>query len=153
MLPGKFDGFLDVFRRPRVDSDDRHAPLSTRNAERGVEIAALNRPVGKCVRLPVGVLSSPGLIRTPDTIVPASEDIGAVACSRVIARSGWWDWVDQRLRDRRRESLEIGIGRPTFRPRRTSALSGRFRKHRCEAESDGQQTRKEEHDWPGTVVR
>jgi len=80
VLPGKFDGFLDVLRRPRVDSDDRHAPLSARNPERGVEIAAMNRPVGKCVRLPIGVFSSPGLIRTPDAVGPASEDIRAVSC-------------------------------------------------------------------------
>ena len=99
VLPGKFDGFLDVFRRPRVDSNDRHAPLSARNPERGVEIAALDRPVGKCVRLPVGVLSSPGLIRAPDTVVPAGKDISAVSCSRVVARSGWRDRVDQWLRD------------------------------------------------------
>ena len=99
MLPGKFDGFLDVFRCPCVDSNDRHTPLSARNTERGVEIASLDRPVGKCVRLPVGVLSGSGLIRAPYAVVPASEDIGAVSCGRVIARNGWWDRADQRLRD------------------------------------------------------
>ena len=99
VFPGKFHSFLDVFRRPRVDSDDRHAPLSTRNAERGVEIASLDRPVGRGPRLPIGVLSGPGLIRTPDTVVPADKDISAVSCSRVIARSCWRDRVDQWLRD------------------------------------------------------
>jgi len=99
VLPGKFDGFLDVFRRPCVDSDDRHVPLSARNAKRRVEIAALDGPVGKGPRLPVGVLSSPGLIRTPDAVVPASEDIRAASCGRVVARSGRRDWVDQWLRD------------------------------------------------------
>ena len=100
MLAGEFDRFLDVFRRPGVDSDDRHAPLSARNAERGVEIAALNRPVGKGVRLPVGELSSPGLTRTPGAVAPASKDISAVPRGRVVARSGWRDWMDQWLRDR-----------------------------------------------------
>ena len=97
VFPGKFHSFLDVFRRPRVDSDDRHAPLLARNPEQGVEIAALDCPVGKCVRLPIGVFSSPGLIRTPNAVGPASDDIGAVSCGRVVARSGWRDRVDQRL--------------------------------------------------------
>ena len=99
MLPGEFDSLLDVFRRSGVDSDDRHAPLSARNAERGVEIAAVDRPVGKGPRLPVGVLSSSGLISTPGAVVPASTDISAVTCGRVVARSGWRDRVDQWLRD------------------------------------------------------
>jgi len=99
VLPGKFDGFLDVFWRLGVDSNDRYAPLSARNPERGVEITAVDRPFGKGVRLPVSVFSSPGLVRTPDTIVPASDDISAVSCSRVVARSGWRDRVDQWLRD------------------------------------------------------
>jgi len=99
VLPGEFDGFLDVFRSPGVYSDDRHAPLSARNPERGVEIAAVDRPVGEGPRLPVGVLSSPGLIRTPGAVVPTSTDIGAVSCGRVVARGGWRDRVDQWLRD------------------------------------------------------
>ena len=99
VLPGKFDGFLNVLRRPCVDSDDRHAPLSARNPERGVEIAALDRPIGRGPGLPIVVLSGPGLIRTPDTVVPACKDISAVSCSRVVARSCWWDRVDQWLGD------------------------------------------------------
>ena len=99
MLPGKSDSLLDVFWRSGVDSDDWHAPLSARNAERGVDIAALDRPVGKGPRLPVGVFGSPGLVRTPGGVIPASKDIGAVSYGRVVARSGWRDRVDQRLRD------------------------------------------------------
>ena len=99
VFPGKFHSFLNVLRRPCVDSDDRHASLSARNPERGLEIATMDRPIGKGVRLPVGVFSSPGLIRTPDTVVPAGKDIRAVTCSRVVARSCWWDRVDKWLRD------------------------------------------------------
>ena len=46
--------------------------------------------------------------------MPVREDVGTVSCSRVVARGGRWDGVDQWLRDFRRESLELGIGRPTF---------------------------------------
>jgi len=153
VLPGKSDSFLDVFRRSGVDSDDRHAPLSARNAERGVDIAALDRPVGKGPRLPVGVFSGPGLVRTPGGVVPASKDISTVSCGRVVARSGWRDRMDQWLRDYRRKSLELGIGWPTFGSRSTAAVLGWFREHRCEAESGGQQRREEEHGCPGAAVR
>ena len=138
VLPSKSDSFLDVFWRSGVDSDDRHAPLSARNAERGVEIAALDGPVGKGPRLPVGVFSGPGLVRTPGGVVPSSKDIGAVSCCGVVARSGWRDRVDQRLRDCRRESLELGIRWPTFGSRSASTVLGWFRGNRCEGESDGQ---------------
>ena len=95
VLRGKFDSFLDVSWRSGVDPDYWHAPLLTRDAERGVEVAALDRPVGKGVRLKVGVLGGTRLIGAPDTAVPASEDIGTVAGGRVIARGGRRDRMDQ----------------------------------------------------------
>ena len=113
MVPGEFDSFLDVLRRSGVDADHRHVPLLTRDAERGVEVAALDRPVGKGVGLVVGVFSSTGLVRTPETVEPASDDISTISCSRVVARGGRWDGVDQWLRDFGCEGLELGIGRPT----------------------------------------
>jgi len=79
VLRGEFNGFLDILRRPGVDPDDRHAPLLAWNAKRSVEVASLDCPVGKGVGLPVGVFSSTRLIRTPDTVVPTSEDIRAVS--------------------------------------------------------------------------
>ena len=99
MLPDKLDSFLDVGRRSCVDADYWYAPLLTRNAEGSVEVTALDRPVGKGVRFPVGEFGSARLIRSPDAVVPASEDIGAVSCGRVVARSGWWDGMDQWLGD------------------------------------------------------
>ena len=99
MLPGKFDSFLDVARRSGVDADDWHAPLLTRKAKGGVEVAGLDRPVGKDVRLSVGVLGGSRLVRSPDAIEPTRADVGAVACGGVVARSGWWDRVNQWLRD------------------------------------------------------
>ena len=113
MLRSKFDSFLDVSWRSGVDPDYWHVPLLARDAERGVEVAALDRSVGKSVRLKVGVFGSTRLTRTPDTAVPASEDISAVTGGRVVARGGRWDGVDQRLRDFRREGLELGVGWPT----------------------------------------
>ena len=99
MLCGKFDGFLDVSWRSGVDPDYWHVPLLARDAERGVEVAALDRPVWKSVRLVVGVFGSAGLIGTPDAVVPARENISAVTGGRVVARSGRWDRMDQWLRD------------------------------------------------------
>ena len=113
VISGESDGSLDVFRRSGVDADYWHAPLLTRNPERGVEVAALYRPVGKGVCLVVGEFCSTRFIGTPDTVLPVSEDIGTVSCSRVVARGGRWDGMDQRLRYFRRESLELGVGRPT----------------------------------------
>jgi len=113
VLPGESDSFLDVLRRSGIDTDYWHAPLLTRNPECGVEVTALDRPVWKCVRLVVGVFGSARLIRAPDTVVPVSGDIGTVSCSRVVARSGRWDGVDQWLGDFGCEGLELGIGRPT----------------------------------------
>ena len=113
MAPCKLDGFLDVARRPSINADYRHIPLLTREPERGVEVAALDGPIGKGVRLVVCVLSGTRLIRTPDTIEPASVDISAVSCGRVVARCGRRDGVDERLRDFGGESLEFGIRWPT----------------------------------------
>ena len=113
MAPGKSDSFLDVPRRSCIDADYWHVSLLTRNAERNVDIAALDRPVGKCVRLIVGVFGSTRLIGTPYTVVPASNDISTASYGRVVARGGGWDGADQLLRDLRREGLELGIGWPT----------------------------------------
>jgi hypothetical protein len=99
VLPDELDSFRDVTRRSGVDADYWHAPLLTRDAKCGVEVAALDRPVGKDVCLPVGVFSGPRLVRSPDTVEPASNSIGAVACGRIVARRGRWDRVDQRLRE------------------------------------------------------
>ena len=99
VLPGESDSFLDVLRGSGIDSDYWHAPLLTRNPEGGVEVTALDRPVGKGVCLVVGEFCSTRLIRAPDTFGPPSKDIITVSCSRVVARSGRWDGVDQRLRD------------------------------------------------------
>ena len=109
MAPGEPDSFLDVPRRSSIDADYWHAPLLTRNAERNVDVAALDRPVGKCVRLVVGVFGSTRLIRAPYTVVPARDDISTVSCGRVVARGGGWEGADQWLRDLRREGLELGI--------------------------------------------
>ena len=113
MLPGESDSFLDILRRSGIDADYWHVPLSTWNPERGVEVTALYRPVLKGVRFVVGEFGGARLIRTPDTVVPVSDDIGTVSCSRVVTRGGRWDGVDQWLRDFRCESLKLGIGRPT----------------------------------------
>ena len=99
MLPCKHDGFPDVIWCSGVDADYRHVALLARNAKRGVEITALDGPVGKGVCLVVGVFGGTGLVRTPETVVPASADISAVPCGGVVARGGRWDRVDQRLRD------------------------------------------------------
>ena len=114
VLSGEFDSFLDVLCSSRVDSDHWHAPLLTRNPERGVEVAALDRPVGECVRLVVGKFGGARLIRTPGTVGPASDDVSAVSCGRVIARGGRWDGVDQWLRNFGCEDLELGVGWPTL---------------------------------------
>jgi len=111
---GESDSFLDVFRRSGVNADYWHVPLFTWNAERGVEVAALDRSVGKCVCLIIGVFGSARLIGTPDTAVPVSGDISTVSCSRVVARSGGWDGADQWLGEFGCEGLELGVGWPTF---------------------------------------
>ena len=113
VVPGESDSFLDVFRSSGIDTDYWHVPLLTRNPESGVEVTALDCPVGKGVRLVVGVFGSTRLIRTPDAVVPASENISTVSRSRVVARGGRWDGVDQWLGDFRREGLELGVGWPT----------------------------------------
>ena len=107
------NSFLYVLRRPCIDADYRHISLLTRNTKCGVEVAALDRPVGKGVRLVVGIFGSTGLIRTPGTVVPADEDVSAVSCGGVVAWGGRWDGADQWLRDFRCEGLELGIRRPT----------------------------------------
>ena len=112
MLPGESDSFLDILRRSGIDSDYWHVPLLTRNPERGVEVTALDCPVGKGVSLVVGEFCSTRLIRAPDTIVPVSDGIGTVSCGRVVARSGRWDGADQWLRDSGCEGLELGVRWP-----------------------------------------
>jgi len=107
----------------------------------------MDRPVGKGVCLPVGVLGSTRLIRTPDPVMPASDDVGTVSC-RIVAWGGWWYRVNQWLRDFGCEGLELGIGWPTIRSRCAAAVSGWLRKYRCQAESDGQQRREEKHYCP-----
>ena len=109
VLPCKFDSFLDIFRRSCLDTDYRHVPLSTRKAEGGVEITALDRPVGKGVRLVVCMLSSTRLIGTPDSVEPASLNIGTVPCGRVVAWGGRWGRMDQGLGDFGCESLELRV--------------------------------------------
>ena len=99
MLPRKFDRFLDILRSSGVDADYWHVPLLTRKAKCGVEVTALDRFVGKGVRLEIGVLGSTRLIRTPHSVVPAGLDIGAVSCGRVVAWGGRRDRMDQRLGD------------------------------------------------------
>ena len=70
MLPSELDSFLDVPRSSGIDADYWHAPLLARNAERGVEVAGLDRAIGGHVRLPVGVFRGPRLIRPPDAVQP-----------------------------------------------------------------------------------
>ena len=112
MAPGEPDSFLDVLRSSGIDADYWYASLLTR-PERGVEVATLDRPVGEGVCLVVGVFGSTRLIRAPDTVVPASDDISTVSCGRVIARGGRWDGTYQWLRDSGCEGLELGVGWPT----------------------------------------
>ena len=99
MLPSKNDSFLDVIRSSGVDANYGHTPLLARKAECGVEVAALDRAIGEGVCLPIGDLGGPGLVRAPEAVQPARKDVGAVACSRVVAWSRWWNGVDQRLGD------------------------------------------------------
>ena len=99
VLPGESDSFLDVLRGSGIDSDYWHAPLLTRNPEGGVEVTALDRPVGKGVSLVVGEFCSTRLIGAPDTVGPPGEDVSTFSCGRVVTRSGRWDGVDQWLRD------------------------------------------------------
>src|SRR6266705_2029432 len=53
----EFDSCLDVFRRSSIDSNDWHTSLLARNAKSSVQVAGLDRPVGKSVCFPVGVFS------------------------------------------------------------------------------------------------
>ena len=99
VLGGKFDSFLDVFWRSSIDANDWHAPLLAWKTERSVEVAGLDRPVRKGVRLLVSVFSGARLIRTPDPVEPASADIRTVSRGRVVAWSGWGRRVDQWLGD------------------------------------------------------
>ena len=99
MLPSKTDSFSDVVWGSGVNADYRHTPLLARITEGSVEVTGLDRAVGEGVRFPIGVFSGPGVVRAPDAVVPASEDVGAVPCAgRVVAWGGWRDRVDQRLR-------------------------------------------------------
>jgi len=142
VISGESDGFLDVLRRSGVDADYWHVPLSARNSEGGIEVTALDRPVGKGVSLVISEFGGARLIGTLGTVVLVSDDIGTASCSRVVARGGRWDGVDQWLRDFRRESLELGIGRPTPRSKCTAAVSCRYR---CQAEGYSQERREEKH--------
>ena len=58
VLRGKFDSFLNISWGSRVDPDYWHVPLLARDAEGGVEVAALDGPVRKRV----GVFCGAGLI-------------------------------------------------------------------------------------------
>ena len=99
MAPCEFDGFLDVAWCSSIDTDYGDIPLLTRESERGVEVAALDGPVGERVCLVVGVFGGTRLIGTPGAVEPICADIGAVPCSRVVTRCGRWDGVDERLGD------------------------------------------------------
>ena len=60
VVPGELDGFLNVLRRSGVGAGYWHVTLLAQIAEGGVEVAALDRPVGKGVCLVVGVFGSVG---------------------------------------------------------------------------------------------
>ena len=140
MIPCERDSFLDVIWRPSIDTDYRHIPLPTGEPERGVEVAALDGPVGKGVCLEVGVLGGTGLIRTPDTVVPTTKDIGAISGGRVVARRGRWYRMDERLRDFVGESLKFRLRRPTVRSECTAAALGLPRRCRRKTEREGQES-------------
>lgn len=97
VLPDEIDGFLNVARSNCIDADHWYIPLLTRNSKRSVEITGLDRPVWKS--LPVGMISGPGLIRTPDTVIPASKHIIAVSCSGIVTWRGRWDRIKERSRN------------------------------------------------------
>ena len=78
MFGGEFDGFLNVFWRSGIDADDWYTPLLAWNTKCSVEVAGLDSPVGKRVGFPLSMFSSSRMIRTPNTIEPASTDIRAV---------------------------------------------------------------------------
>ena len=115
MAPCELDGFLDITRFPSINADYRHIPLLTWEPKGGVEVATLDSPIGKRVRLIVGVFGGTRLIGTPGAVEPVSADIGAVSCGRVVARCGRWDGVDERLGDFGGESLEFRVRWPTCR--------------------------------------
>ena len=99
VAPCELDGFLNVAWCSSIDTDYRHIPLLTREHKGGVEVAALDSPIGKRVRLVVGVFGGTRLVRTPDAVEPVSADVRAVSCGRVVTRCGGWDGVDERLGD------------------------------------------------------
>ena len=140
---GEFDGFLDITRRPGINADYRHIPLLTREPKGGVEVAALDSPVGKRVCLIVGVLGGTRLIGTPDAIEPVSTDIGAVSCGGVVAGCSRWDGVDERLGDFGGEILEFRVRWPTCRPESAAAVLGRYRP---QGKSDSEEGGEEVHD-------
>jgi len=145
VVPGESDSFLDVLLRSGIDTNYWHVPLLTRNPERGVEVATLDRPVWEGVCLVVGVFGSTRLIGAPDAVVPVSEDISTASCGRVVARGGGWDGANQWLRNFGCEGLELGVGWPTSRSRCAATISGGYR---CQAEGDGQERREEKHAYP-----
>jgi hypothetical protein len=99
VLPDELDGFLDIARSSCIDADHWYIPLSTRNSKQSVEVTGVGRPVWKSVRLPVGMIGGPGLVRTPDPVIPAGEHTIAVFSSGIITRRGWWDGIKERLRN------------------------------------------------------
>ena len=139
----EFDGFLDITWRPGINADYRHVPLLARESKGGVEVAALDTPVGKRVCLIVGVLGGTRLIGTPDAIEPVSTDIGAVSCGGVVAGCSRWDGVDERLGDFGGESLKFRIRRPACQPKSAATVLGC---HRRQAKSDSEEGGEEVHD-------
>ena len=153
MVPRELDSFLDVARRPSIDTDYRHIPLLTRESECGFEVATLDGPIGKGVRFEVGVFCGTGLIRTPDTVEPARTDISAVSGGRVVARCGRWYRMDERLRDFGSKSPEFGIRRPTIRSKGATAASGLLRRYRRQVKRNSEERGEETHDCPVYCIR
>ena len=145
MVPCELDSFLDVTRRSSINTDYWHISLLTREPKGGVEVAALDGPVGKRVGLVVWVFGSARLIGTPCAVGPVSADIGAVSRGRVIARCSRWDGVDERLRDFGGESLKFRVRWPTIRFGGAAAVLGR---HRRQAKNHSEERGEEAHGRP-----
>ena len=114
VVPCELDGFLDIARRPSIDTNYGHVPLLAREPKGGVEVTTLDGPIGKGIGFVVGVFGCTRLIRTPDAVEPTSADIGAVSRGGVVARRGRWDRMDESLGDFGRQSLEFGVWWPTW---------------------------------------
>jgi hypothetical protein len=87
--------------RSRVDANYRHASLLARESRaKRVQVAALDGPVREGVRLEVGVFgAAPGWSERQTPSYHSGADLGAVSWGGIVARRGWWDWVEQRLRE------------------------------------------------------